>query len=212
MKTLPFKTFEASLNALLKEKEYCDKCNEVLGIHLTNHLVCDESIIYLLSYIFGREDDEMGEGVNIILAWLALHWGVMESLGIDEETEKKIPKTIRELYDLLVLELPEEIPTMSLDLFSVHMENIQNERAALDSFSEIGFGVGENINTVDHAISLLEFVMGDEDDSISWWVYEKECGTREDINTFDERDNVIPLSTVQQLYAYLENCKAACHD
>lgn len=42
-------------------------------------------------------------------------------------------------------------------------------------------------------------------EDISWWLYEKEYGTREDMKMWDKDDNEIPSSTVDDLWNMIKD-------
>lgn len=53
---------------------------------------------------------------------------------------------------------------------------------------------------VDQIVKLLEISTGDKDEWISWWCFEKDFGRYDDLVAYDENKNVIPTSTIQDLY------------
>ena len=48
-------------------------------------------------------------------------------------------------------------------------------------------------------VDLLARILGDENDWLSWWIWEKDFGARTELNAFDG-DNVIPTDTAQDIY------------
>lgn len=57
-------------------------------------------------------------------------------------------------------------------------------------------------NATDSCISLLEKLVNDKFQTISWWVYEKDFGKRKDIN-IKINNKTIQLNTPEELYDYL---------
>lgn len=54
-------------------------------------------------------------------------------------------------------------------------------------------------------IELLEYLFDDNDEIISWWIYEAEFGKNAEIYSYDEKDEKIDLSTAGKFYDYLVN-------
>lgn len=52
-------------------------------------------------------------------------------------------------------------------------------------------------------VRLLKLMFNDYDDLISWWIYEKDYGRKEEIKLWDGCSNEIDLSTPEKLYDYL---------
>ena len=52
-------------------------------------------------------------------------------------------------------------------------------------------------------VRLLKLMFNDYDDLISWWIYEKDYGRKEEIRLWDGCSNEVDLSTPEKLYDYL---------
>lgn len=52
-------------------------------------------------------------------------------------------------------------------------------------------------------VRLLKMMFNDYDDLISWWIYEKDYGRKEEFKLWDGCSNEIDLSTPEKLYDYL---------
>ena len=52
-------------------------------------------------------------------------------------------------------------------------------------------------------VRLLKMMFNDHDDLISWWIYEKDYGRKEEIKCWDGCSNEVDLSTPENLYDYL---------
>lgn len=52
-------------------------------------------------------------------------------------------------------------------------------------------------------VRLLKMMFDDHDDLISWWIYEKDYGKKEEIRLWDGCSNEVDLSTPEKLYDYL---------
>ena len=52
-------------------------------------------------------------------------------------------------------------------------------------------------------VRLLKLMFNDYDDLISWWIYEKDYGRKEEIKCWDGCSNEVDLSTPENLYDYL---------
>lgn len=84
--------------------------------------------------------------------------------------------------------------------------NETNEKARkLDDAIESDFFNASSLS-ISHetvVVRLLKMMFDDHDDLISWWIYEKDYGRREDIKMWDGLSNEIDLSTADKLYDYL---------
>lgn len=52
-------------------------------------------------------------------------------------------------------------------------------------------------------MTLLEIVFEDESEWISWWIYEKNYGSRADLEAYYKNGDVIKLDTAEELYDFL---------
>lgn len=52
-------------------------------------------------------------------------------------------------------------------------------------------------------VRLLKMMFDEHDDIISWWIYEKDYGRKEEIRLWDGCSNEVDLSTSEKLYDYL---------
>ena len=78
----------------------------------------------------------------------------------------------------------------------------------VDECAKLTINIFEHLEAADVAVRLLETIMNDDGEYISWWMYEKDWGQNDDLNVYDESDNIIELTTPEQLYDFLlENYK-----
>lgn len=64
-----------------------------------------------------------------------------------------------------------------------------------------------SISHEDIVVELLKAIFNDEDNTISWWLYEKNYGTDDRLKMWDKDGNEIDLSTPEKLYEYLLEAK-----
>lgn len=57
------------------------------------------------------------------------------------------------------------------------------------------------------AVSLLSNVMNDEYDWINYWLWEIDCGRRDDLGAFEADGTPIPMKTIDDLYNILTEGK-----
>lgn len=56
-------------------------------------------------------------------------------------------------------------------------------------------------------IELLEKLIGAQDEEISWWVYDTNCGTDERCNYYTIDGKVIPVRTIKELWDLITDNK-----
>ena len=62
-------------------------------------------------------------------------------------------------------------------------------------------GVSMPTLTEDDLVTLLTIIMNDENDLISYWVYDLECGKEHKLgDCVDDAGNPVPLATIQDLW------------
>lgn len=93
----------------------------------------------------------------------------------------------------------------TLKEFESYIKKIKEFRDAADKFSEALVGLSDDrrisINgwQEDLMIKLLEKLMEDKDQWISWWIYEKDWGTKKHL-AYKLDGKVIPTKTIKDLY------------
>ncbi len=56
-------------------------------------------------------------------------------------------------------------------------------------------------------IKTISEIIGDDEDWIEWYVYEKEWGTKEDLGVADGDGNVVPSETLEDLWELIQGSK-----
>lgn len=56
-------------------------------------------------------------------------------------------------------------------------------------------------------IKAISEIIGDDEDWIEWYVYEKEWGTKEDLGVADGDGNVVPSETLEDLWELIQSSK-----
>ncbi|MBO6194611.1 MAG: hypothetical protein J6O00_10630 [Clostridiales bacterium] len=91
--------------------------------------------------------------------------------------------------------------------FCEYLKRIVSDIQYYGALSRLGEGRSDNIDimpeTLDIAIDLLEQAVNDTEHYVSWWLFEKECGKREDMNVYEfirGQEKVVPTKTEGDLY------------
>lgn len=56
-------------------------------------------------------------------------------------------------------------------------------------------------------IKVIADIVGDDESWIEWYIYEKEWGTKEDMEVTDVNNNVVPSETLEDLWRLIQNSK-----
>lgn len=75
-----------------------------------------------------------------------------------------------------------------------------------DLFGSCGDKLVEAIS-LDEIISVISEIIGDNESWIEWYIYEKEWGTKEDMEVTDVNNNVVPSETLEDLWELIQSSK-----
>lgn len=56
-------------------------------------------------------------------------------------------------------------------------------------------------------IKIISEIIGDDENWIEWYIYEKEWGTKEDMKVTDINNNVVPSETLEDLWELIQSGK-----
>lgn len=56
-------------------------------------------------------------------------------------------------------------------------------------------------------IKVISDIVGDDNEWIEWYIYEKEWGTKEDMEVTDVNNNVVPSETLEDLWELIQSSK-----
>ena len=73
----------------------------------------------------------------------------------------------------------------------------------VDVESDFLSGYGMSIDHAGLCVELLEMIMGDEDGTISWWIWEMDFGRECDEDSLSVGGKPIDVSTAEKLYNFL---------
>lgn len=93
---------------------------------------------------------------------------------------------------------------MSFEEFDTIINELQRENRYMDECSAVGFdGLIDSIPSYDIVVKLLSMLFNDDDNWLSWWVYDAEFGLK-NFEAFDENGETIPeLDTIEGIYDLL---------
>lgn len=84
------------------------------------------------------------------------------------------------------------------------LENIYNKLN--DLFGEVGDRFIDNTSLFP-IIKTISEIIGDDEGWIEWYIYEKEWGTKEDIEVTDVNNNAVPSETLENLWELIQSDK-----
>lgn len=75
-----------------------------------------------------------------------------------------------------------------------------------DLFGDVGDKFMSNVS-IFPIIKTISEIIGDNEDWIEWYVYEKEWGIKEDMEVTDVNNNVVPSETLEDLWELIQGSK-----
>ena len=97
---------------------------------------------------------------------------------------------------------------MKKEVFLESLRLLKSAKETEDKLYDAGIdpvNITDNLHQI--VMHLFGSIYGDEGlDTLFWWVYDKDFGTRTDLNMTDQ-DGVVLCETPEQLYDYLEENK-----
>lgn len=93
--------------------------------------------------------------------------------------------------------------------FECIIRDIQKEWDWNDKYYEVGLDVGKYAFGMDWTVRLLERILNDQDEILSWWVFEKNFGRDDRVEVRDEDKQIIPLKTTRDIWNLIVGDKDA---
>ncbi len=87
--------------------------------------------------------------------------------------------------------------------FKQVIEKLEQESKYLDDLIELDVYVFERLSSSETVVKLLENIFNDKNEWISWWVWEKNFGKKQELQAFDRTGKLIPTTTIKDLYNIL---------
>lgn len=90
-----------------------------------------------------------------------------------------------------------------IKLMTVVKERYYSLESIYDKFNELFGDVGDkfiNNTSLFPIIKTISEIVGDDESRIEWYIYEKEWGTKEDMEVIDANNNVVPSETLGDLW------------
>ena len=75
-----------------------------------------------------------------------------------------------------------------------------------DLFEDVGYKFISNTSLFP-IINVISDIVGDDNKWIEWYIYEKEWGTKEDMEVTDINNNVVPFETLEDLWELIQGSK-----
>lgn len=97
----------------------------------------------------------------------------------------------------------EDKAPMSFSEFEKTIKEIQKDEEYLSQLSQMGMNLFEHLGSTSITVRLLEKIFMDKSEWISWWIWEKDFGTKDEMQAFNKDGTIMLLSTVRELYDFL---------
>lgn len=97
-----------------------------------------------------------------------------------------------------------------IKLMTVVKERYYSLENIYDKFNELFGDVGDifiNNTSLFSIIKTISDIIGDDESLIEWYIYEKEWGTKEDMEVTDANNNVVPSETLEDLWELIQSGK-----
>lgn len=127
------------------------------------------------------------------------------NLALNEPLLDKLERKTEENPVAVTVEnLPKnDVQRPSKEIFAKIINTLKREDEYLGNLSKLHVDVFKKLQSGGIAISLLQDIMGDKTELISWWIWDKNYGENDNINMYDENNEIIELKTAEQLYDYI---------
>lgn len=99
-----------------------------------------------------------------------------------------------------------------IKLMIVVKERYYSLESIYDKFNELFGDVGDRLidnTSLFPIIKTISEIIGDNEDWIGWYIYEKEWGTKEDMEVTDVNNNVVSSETLEDLWELIQSSKEA---
>mgnify|MGYP000065486350 FL=1 len=97
-----------------------------------------------------------------------------------------------------------------IKLMAVIKERHDSLENVYDKLDDIFGDVGDRFvanTSLFPIIKVISDIVGDDNEWIEWYIYEKEWGTKEDMEVTDVNNNVVPSETLEDLWKLIQNGK-----
>ena len=92
-------------------------------------------------------------------------------------------------------------------LMTVIKDRYNTMNNIIDKFDDVFGGIGDRFiegTDINPIIKVIAEIVGDNDDWISWYVYEKEFGENTALYCNDKNGNIIPSDTLEDLWELIK--------
>ena len=99
-----------------------------------------------------------------------------------------------------------------IKLMTVIKERYYSLESIYDKFNDLFGDVGDKFisnTSLFPIIKTISEIIGDNEEWIEWYIYEKEWGTKEDMEVTDVNNNVVPSETLEDLWELIQDSKEA---
>lgn len=97
-----------------------------------------------------------------------------------------------------------------IKLMTVIKERHDSLENVYDKLDDIFGGVGDRFvanTSLFPIVKVISDIVGDDNEWIEWYIYEKEWGTNKDLEVTDDNHNIIPSKTLEDLWELIQGSK-----
>ena len=97
-----------------------------------------------------------------------------------------------------------------IKLMTVIKERYYSLESIYDKFNDLFGDIGDkfiNNTSLFPIIKTISEIIDDDENWIEWYIYEKEWGTKEDMEVTDVNNNVVPSETLEDLWELIQGSK-----
>ena len=97
---------------------------------------------------------------------------------------------------------------MTYKEFAEYIEELRKNEEYINKLADLNVNVFEELTLETMVVELLAKAIGDKYEWLSWWIWEKEYGTRKELDAFEKdangNDIVIPTDTPRDIWNLIQ--------
>ena len=90
---------------------------------------------------------------------------------------------------------------MTFEEFEKCIDELKKNTDYIEKLAKLNVNIFEELTLETMVVDLIAKLIGDKYEWLSWWVWEKDFGTREDLEAFEsDSQTVIPTTTARDIW------------
>ena len=90
---------------------------------------------------------------------------------------------------------------MTFEEFEKCIDELKKNTDYIEKLAKLNVNIFEELTLETMVVDLIAKLIGDKYEWLSWWVWEKDFGTREDLEAFEsDSQTLIPTTTAQDIW------------